>query len=140
MLEEDYSDKNLEILFLSEESRKLIQALSNANSLKILKLLENKDMSAGELAENLSLGLSTLKYNLDSLLDAGMIRVSEVKWSQRGRKIKIYEPVEKIIVLVPGCRDSLKMSVCESLLRWREENLCAEGADFSLNSRGCELE
>lgn len=47
------------------------------NSLKILQLLEikdmsAKDMSAGELAENLGLELSTLKHNLDSLLGADM--------------------------------------------------------------------
>jgi len=59
--------------------------------------------------------LSTLKYNLDSLIAVGMIRVSEVKWSQRERKIKIYEPVEKIIVLVLGCRDTCRMLVLELL-------------------------
>jgi predicted transcriptional regulator len=137
---EDNSEKNLEILFLSEDSRKLVQTLSNLNSIKILQLLETKDMSAGELAEKLGLGLSTLKYNLDSLLDAGMIRVSKVKWSQRGRKIKIYESVEKIIVFVPGCRDALRMSVLELLLRWKEEDLCTERTDFSLNSEVCDLE
>ena len=46
-------------------------------------------MSAGELVEKPGLGLSTLKYNLDSLLDADVIWVSKVKWSQRGRKIKM---------------------------------------------------
>jgi predicted ArsR family transcriptional regulator len=42
------------------------------NCPKVLQLLEIKDMSAGELAEKLGLGLNTLKYNLDSLLDADM--------------------------------------------------------------------
>ncbi|AKB38918.1 hypothetical protein MSSAC_4328 [Methanosarcina siciliae C2J] len=84
-------------------------------------------MSAGELAEKLSLGLSTLKYNLDSLLDADMIRVSEVKWSQRGRKIKIYEPVEKIIVLVPGCRNSCKEEILGIFLKNTQGNFCIDG-------------
>ncbi|AKB76304.1 hypothetical protein MSLAZ_3043 [Methanosarcina lacustris Z-7289] len=59
--------------------------------------------------------LSTLKYNLDSLIAVGMIRVSEVKWSQRERKIKIYELVEKIMILVPGCRNGCRMLVLELL-------------------------
>jgi predicted transcriptional regulator len=126
MLNEDYSEKNLEILFLSEDSRKLVQALSNVNSIKILQLLESKDMSAGELAEKLGLGLSTLKYNLDSLIKVDMIRVSEVKWSQRGRKIKIYEPVEKIIVLVPGCRNGCKTEILGMFLHGKEENFCID--------------
>ena len=120
---ENNSEKNLEVLFLSEDSRKLVQALSNVNSIKILQLLESKDMSAGELAEKLGLGLSTLKYNLDSLIEVGMIRVSEVKWSQRGRKIKVYRPVEKIIILVPGCRNVSRVSVLNLLLRCKEEGL-----------------
>ncbi|MPM62107.1 hypothetical protein SDC9_108973 [bioreactor metagenome] len=102
MWKEDNPEKNLKVLFISEDSRKLVQALSNANSIKILQLLETGNMSAGEIAEKLSLGLNTLKYNLDSLLEVDLIRVSGTKWSQRGRKIKIYEPIERIIVLVPG--------------------------------------
>lgn len=104
-----------------------MQVLSNVNSIKILKLLETKDLSAGELAEKLGLGLSTLKYNLDSLIAVGMIRVSEVKWSQRGRKIKIYEPVEKIIVLVPGCRNSCKEEIFGMFLKNTQENFCIDG-------------
>jgi predicted transcriptional regulator len=122
VLNENNSEKNVDVLFLSEDSRKLIQALSNVNSIKILQLLETKDMSAGELAEKLGLGLSTLKYNLDSLLNTGMIRVSEVKWSQRGRKIKIYEPVEKIIVLVPGCRNGCKAEILGMFLKNKQGN------------------
>lgn len=124
MQKEDYLEKNLEILFLSEDSRKLVKTLSNANSIKILKLLEIKDMSAGELAEKLGLGLNTLKYNLDSLLEVDLIRVSEIKWSQRGRKIKVYESVEKIIILVPGCKNTSMMPVFDLLLRCKEEELC----------------
>jgi predicted transcriptional regulator len=96
------------------------------DSLKILQLLETKDMSAGELAEKLGLGLSTLKYNLDSLLDADMIRVSEVKWSQRGRKIKIYEPVEKIMILVPGCRNGCKAEILSIFLKNNQEKFCID--------------
>lgn len=121
---EDQLVKNLEVLFLSEDSRKLVQTLSNANSIKILQLLETRGMSAGELAEELGLGLNTLKYNLDSLLEVDLIRISGTKWSQRGRKIKIYEPVEKIIILVPGRKNANETSVFDMLMRWKEEDFC----------------
>ncbi len=123
MPKEDFSEKKLEVLFLSEISRKLVQTLSNINSMKILQLLETNEMSAGELAEKLGLGLNTLKYNLDSLLEVNLIRVSKIKWSQRGRKIKVYERVEKIIILVPGCRDVSRVSVLDLLLQYEEEDL-----------------
>jgi len=113
---ENGPEKNLEILFLSEDSRKIIQALSNANSIKILQLLETGSMSAGEIAESLGLGLNTLKYNLDSLLEVDLIRVSGTKWSRRGRKIKIYERIEKIIILIPGRKNISEVSVLDLLL------------------------
>lgn len=124
MRKEDNPERNLEILFISEDSRKLVQALSNSNSIKILQLLETRNMSAGEIAEKLSLGLNTLKYNLDSLLEVDLIRVSGTKWSQRGRKIKIYEPVEKIIVLVPGRKNINGVSGFDLLVQRKDEDFC----------------
>jgi hypothetical protein len=63
------------------------------------------------------LGLSTLKYDLDSLLDADMIWVSKVKWSQRGRNIKTDGPVEKIMILVSGCRNGYKAEILSIFLK-----------------------
>ncbi|MDR7666060.1 helix-turn-helix domain-containing protein [Methanosarcina sp. Z-7115] len=97
----DNPEEKLLILQLSEDSRKIARLLSNETSIKILKLLNKKSMSAGDLADELEVRLNTLKYNLDSLLEAGMIRVRHIKWSRKGREIKVYEAVEKVIVLLP---------------------------------------
>lgn len=97
----DNPEEKLLILQLSEDSRKIARLLSNETSIKILKLLNKKSMSAGDLADELKVRLNTLKYNLDSLLEAGMIRVRHIKWSRKGREIKVYEAVEKVIVLLP---------------------------------------
>jgi predicted ArsR family transcriptional regulator len=141
MRREGNPEKNLEVLFLSENSRKLVHALSNKNSVRILQHLGTKDMSAGELAEKLGLSLNTLKYNLDSLLEVDLIRVSEIKWSQRGRKIKIYGLIEKIIVIVPGCKNISRVSVFDLLLQCEKEDSVSRGADLSSRyQKECELE
>jgi DNA-binding transcriptional ArsR family regulator len=101
----DNPEEKLFILQLSEDCRKIARLLSNETSIKILKLLGKRSMSAGDLANELQVRLNTLKYNLDSLLDVGLIRVRQVKWSRKGRKIKIYEAVEKVIILLPGKRN-----------------------------------
>ena len=49
--------------------KKITQILSNGTSLKILELLGEKGMSASDIAEKLNLPLTTVKYNLDSLLN-----------------------------------------------------------------------
>ena len=97
----DNPEEKLLILQLSDDCRKIARLLSNETSISILKLLNKRSMSAGDLADELKIRLNTLKYNLDSLLEAGLIRVRRVIWSRKGREIKIYEAVEKIIVLLP---------------------------------------
>lgn len=95
-------ENKLLVFQLSEDSKKISRLLSNETSIRIIKILYKKSMSAGDLAKELEMRLNTLKYNLDSLLEAGLIRVRQVKWSQKGREIKVYEAVEKIIILLPG--------------------------------------
>lgn len=97
-------DKQGKLLFLplSGGSRKLARALSNETSLKILETLGKKSMSAGDLSEALGIRLNTLKYNLDALVESGLISVQQIKWSRKGREIKVYSAVEQLIVLVPG--------------------------------------
>jgi ArsR family transcriptional regulator len=95
------TEKNLLILQLSEDSKKIFRLLSNETSIRILKMLDKRSMSAGDLADELEMRTNTLKYNLDSLFEVRLIRIRQVKWGQKGREIKIYEAVEKIIILLP---------------------------------------
>jgi ArsR family transcriptional regulator, arsenate/arsenite/antimonite-responsive transcriptional repressor len=49
-------------------------------------MLDKRSMSAGDLANELEMRLNTLKYNLDSFLEAGLIRVRQVKRSRKEGK------------------------------------------------------
>lgn len=102
----DSTEEKLLIMQLSEDSKKIARLLSNETSIRILKLLDKRSMSAGNLADELEMRLNTLKYNLDLLLEAGIIRVRQVKWSRKGREIKVYEAMEKVIILLPGENDA----------------------------------
>ena len=94
-------DENLLILQLSEDSKKIVRLLSNETSIRIITLLDKRHMSVGDLAGELEMRMNTLKYNVDSLLEAGLIRIRQIKWSQKGREIKVYEAVKKVIILLP---------------------------------------
>ncbi|AGF98438.1 MULTISPECIES: ArsR/SmtB family transcription factor [Methanosarcina] len=109
-------EEKLLILQLSEDSRKISRILSNEISIRILKLLDRKSMSASDIADELGVRLNTLKYNLDSLLEVELIRVRQVKWSRKGREIKVYETVGKTIILLSGKKNS-DMSLILTLLR-----------------------
>ena len=102
--DDDDTEKVL-ILPLGEESKKVTKVLSNDSARQMLELLVDKPMSASEVSEELGVPLTTVKYNLDALIDAGLIKVKETKWSVKGRKIKIYAPIRKLIVVVPDKTD-----------------------------------
>ena len=95
------SDEKVLILPLGEESKKITQTLSNDSARQVLELLADEPMSASNIAEKLKTPLTTVKYNLDALIESGLITIKQTKWSVKGRKIKIYSPVRKLIVVVP---------------------------------------
>lgn len=111
-------DNRVLVLPVNGDSRKITQILSNETSLKILELLGKKSMSATNIAEELKLPLTTVKYNLDSLVESDLIKVKQIKWSQKGRQVKIYESVEKLIVLVPSRSSVDKLSIISLLQKY----------------------
>ncbi len=113
----DNTEKVL-ILPLNADSKKITQTLSNDTALKILELLAQQPMSATAISEELDLALTTIKYNLDALIESDLIKVNKTKWSKKGREIKIYEPVQKLIVVVPGGGKSDKSSIISMLQKY----------------------
>lgn len=109
---------NVLVLPVNGDSRKITQILSNETSLKILEVLGKQSMSATNIAEELNLPLTTVKYNLDSLIESELIKVKQIKWSQKGRQVKIYESAEKLIVLVPSKSSIDKLSIISILQKY----------------------
>ena len=116
--EETTSSEKVLILPLNEDSKKITQLLSNEKAMKMLEILADKPMSASDVAENLDMPLTTVKYNLDGLIEADLIQVKETKWSRKGREVKIYEPVQKLIVVAPGSMKKDKASVLSMLKKY----------------------
>ena len=113
---DDAGDEKVLILPLGEESKKITRTLSNDSARQVLELLTDKAMSASEIARELDTPLTTVKYNLNSLIESGLITIKQTKWSAKGRKIKIYAPAHKLIVVVPDKTD--RKSVVDILRRY----------------------
>jgi len=113
---DDAGGEKVLILPLGEESKKITQTLSNDSARQVLELLTDKPMSASEVACELDTPLTTVKYNLNALIESGLITIKQTKWSIKGRKIKIYAPAHKLIVVVPGKTD--RKSVVDTLRRY----------------------
>jgi len=102
MNSEDNKDASVMIIPLSDERLKRIaRALSNETAVTVLQRLVEKPMSTTELSENLKLPLTTVKYSIDALLEAELIKVESVKFSQKRRDIKYYAPVKRALIFAP---------------------------------------
>ena len=113
---DDSSDEKVLILPLGEESKKITQTLSNDSARQVLELLTDKAMSTSEIAKELDIPLTTAKYNLNALIESGLITIKQTRWSVKGREIKIYAPAHKLIVVVPDKTD--RKSVVDTLRRY----------------------
>src|SRR3990172_5054419 len=110
------ADEKLLILPLGEESKKITQVISNDTARRILELLADAPLSASDIAERLKVPLTTIVYNLENLEKVGLIRVEKIKYSEKGREVKIYAPVRKLIVVVPEKAD--KKSVADLIRKY----------------------
>jgi Predicted transcriptional regulator len=116
--DESTSSEKVLIVPLNEDSKKITQILSNEKAMKMLEILADKPMSASDVAEKLDIPLTTVKYNLDGLIEVDLIKVRETKWSRKGREIKIYEPVQKLIVVAPGGMKNDRTSIISMLKKY----------------------
>jgi DNA-binding transcriptional ArsR family regulator len=95
-------DEGVLIIPLSSTKIKAIaQALSNETAVKLLQVLAEKPMSAKELSDHLGLPLTTVKYNIDELLAAELVKVEFVRLSSKMREMKYYAAVKRALIFAP---------------------------------------
>ena len=109
------SEEKLLILPLNDDtSKRIAQTLANETARKILEVLCDGPMNPSQISEKLDISLTTLHYNIENLLESRLIKVEEVKYSEKGREIKIYSPTRKFIVIAP---DNIGQEETKSFLR-----------------------
>src|SRR3989344_6489775 len=105
-------EKFLLVSLKEEKSKKLAQVLANDTSRQILDFLADREATESELAEALNLPLSTVHYNLQALMDAGLIIAEEFHYSEKGKEVMHYKLANKYIIIAPktifGVKENLK--------------------------------
>ncbi len=95
-------DEKLLILPLNDKnSKEISQIISNDTARNILETIASEPLSTSEIAEKLSIPLTTVQYNLDKLNNAGLVKVERTKYSEKMKHVKIYAPQRKFVVIVP---------------------------------------
>ncbi|MFT4310311.1 MAG: ArsR/SmtB family transcription factor [Candidatus Woesearchaeota archaeon] len=93
---------NLRILHMGhKETQHLTQILSNQTAQHILDALAQGPLTASALAKQLSVGLSTIHYNLKQLKRAGLLQVDTFHYSSKGRVVDHYSLTHKYVIIAP---------------------------------------
>lgn len=95
------SEKFLLVSMDDEKSKKLGEIISNPSARKIINLLAEKELSISEIAREFSMPINSVQYNVEKLLEAGVIEESKSFWSIKGKKMPVYKAANKLIVISP---------------------------------------
>lgn len=90
------------------KSKQLAQVISNETSRKILDLLTKKSYTETEIAKGLQLPISTVHYNIQHLLDTGLVVSEEFHYSEKGKEVNHYKLSNKFIIIAPTISESVK--------------------------------
>ena len=105
--------KNFLLLSLEDTKiKKVSNVISNDSCRKILDLLSVKEATETEIAQKLGIPISTVHYNLQQLLETGLISAEEFHYSTKGKEISHYRLANKYIIIAPkstyGIKEKLK--------------------------------
>src|SRR3989344_4482463 len=105
--------KNFLLLSLEDSKiKKISNVISNDSCRKILDYLSNKESTESEIAEKLNIPISTVHYNLQQLMETGLINAEEFHYSQKGKEVSHYRLANKYIIIAPkktfGIKEKLK--------------------------------
>ena len=98
-------------LLLSLEDDKInniANAVSNKTGKKILEYLAEKKATESEITKDLKLPVSTVHYNLQQLIKAGLVVADEFHYSEKGREVLHYRLANKYIIIAPQKKRGLK--------------------------------
>lgn len=96
------SEKIISIDLDDPRTGKIAEAISNKTSKAILGLLAEREMSGGDIAKELGIPLNTVGYNINKLVESGLIEKNKgFFWSSKGKKIEKYRASNRKIVISP---------------------------------------
>lgn len=84
-----------------ERAQKIAKAMASQTANDILTFLSTGSKSLSDITEHLGIPLTTTKYHAENLLDAGLIIVSETRYSIKGREVKMYSLADQLLIVAP---------------------------------------
>lgn len=84
-----------------EQAQKIAKAMGSQTASDILRFLSDGQKSLTDITERLAIPMTTAKYHVENLLDAGLLSVAETKFSVKGREVKLYSLTNQLLIVAP---------------------------------------
>ena len=84
-----------------ERAQKIGKAIASQTANDILHMLSQGQKTASDLTELLNIPMGTLKYHIDNLLEAGLVEIAEMRYSVKGREVKVYRLKDQLVIVAP---------------------------------------
>ncbi|HUU74731.1 MAG TPA: helix-turn-helix domain-containing protein [Methanoregulaceae archaeon] len=84
-----------------ERAQKVARAIASQTANDILHILQEGPKTASDLTGVLSIPMGTVKYHIENLLEAGLLEVSETRYSVKGREVKVYSLKDQLLIVAP---------------------------------------
>lgn len=108
---------DLRVLWLDDDDADtLIGSLSSETARSLLTAVHEEPRTASELADVVDTSLQNVRHHVGKLEDAGLVEVTETRYSVKGREMNVYGPVRDSLVVCVGREDD-RGSFLESLKR-----------------------
>jgi DNA-binding transcriptional ArsR family regulator len=86
----------------SEEADDLLSALSSDTARRLLTALHEEPSNPAALADRADTSLQNVQYHLERLQAAGLVEVIDTVYSEKGREMKVFAPVDRPLVVFAG--------------------------------------
>jgi DNA-binding transcriptional ArsR family regulator len=94
-------DDKFLIIPMGKESKAITQVISNDTAMQVMDMLADGPMSTSAVAEKLAIPLTTAQYNIEKLMESGLVKIEKTRYSEKGREVKLYRASRRFIMIVP---------------------------------------
>ena len=99
-----------------DDSADVFEALSSDTARRVLTAIYDESARPSELADRLDISLQNVSYHLDNLEEAGVVRVADTRYSEKGREMNVYAPADDPVVVFVGTEE--RKTGFRDLLKW----------------------
>ncbi|MFH0968362.1 MAG: helix-turn-helix domain-containing protein [Methanobacteriota archaeon] len=84
-----------------DDARAVARAMASSTAGGIIRSFQGQELTASDIANLLNLPISTIMYHLETLVEVGFIEVSRIRYSVKGREVKVYRQSDQVLIVAP---------------------------------------